>query len=62
MIASLTVLLICQLVGEILARAAGIAWLLGAVNEIAGAFSSLAMGLKALATAVLVPVLLALLT
>ncbi len=32
------------------------------VNEVAGAFSSLAMGLNALATAVLVPVLLALLT
>ncbi len=32
------------------------------VNEIAGAFSSLAMGLNALATAVLVPVLMALLT
>ncbi len=31
------------------------------VNEVAGAFSSLAMGLNALATAVLVPVLLALL-
>ena len=32
------------------------------VNEVAGAFSSLAMGLNALATAVLVPVLMALLT
>ncbi|HSS63647.1 MAG TPA: LrgB family protein [Gammaproteobacteria bacterium] len=32
------------------------------VNEVAGAFSSLAMGLNALATAVLVPVLIALLT
>lgn len=32
------------------------------VNEVAGAFSSLAMGLNALATAVLVPVLLVLLT
>ncbi len=32
------------------------------VNEVAGAFSSLAMGLNALATAVLVPILMALLT
>lgn len=32
------------------------------VNEVAGAFSSLAMGLNALATAVLVPLLMALLT
>ncbi len=32
------------------------------VNEVAGAFSSLAMGLNALATAILVPVLIALLT
>jgi putative effector of murein hydrolase len=69
---ALAVLLVCQLIGEVIARvprgfAAGVAAHgIGTarafqVNELADAFSRIAMGLDGLATALLTPLLLTLL-
>jgi holin-like protein len=64
MVGFFIVLLLCQLAGEVIVIASGvplpgpvIGMTLLFIGSVAGAFSGLAMGLNALATAVVIPLL-----
>jgi putative effector of murein hydrolase LrgA (UPF0299 family) len=57
MVGFFIVLLLCQLAGEVIVIASGAPLPGPVIGGVAGAFSGLAMGLNALATAVVIPLL-----